>query len=117
MPDPVTPTTTIEQTHTDYTTMVEMLQNSNSINRVGETTALDQVIHTDLVYNAMLNAAETMEARLNESLRIYQEHPDVQANLQQLQYDLQMWNLALTTMSNINKNMGDALNQIASNFR
>ena len=44
-------------------------------------------------------------------------HPDVQANLQQLQYDLQQWNLALTTMTNINKNMGDALNSIASNFR
>ena len=74
-------------------------------------------IHTDSVYNALMNAAMAMETRLAESLKTYQEHPDVQANLQQLQYDLQQWNLALTTMTNINKNMGDALNSIASNFR
>ena len=74
-------------------------------------------IHTDAVYTALINAAQTMENRLAESLKTYQEHPDVQANLQQLQYDLQQWNLALTTMTNINKNMGDALNSIASNFR
>ena len=74
-------------------------------------------IHTDAVYNALINAVGQMEARLKESLENYQEHPDVQANLQQLQYDLQQWNLALTTMTNINKNMGDALNSIASNFR
>ena len=74
-------------------------------------------IHTDAVYNALINAANNMEARLKESLENYQQHPDVQANLQQLQYDLQQWNLALTTMTNINKNMGDALNSIASNFR
>ena len=41
----------------------------------------------------------------------------MQANLQQLQYDLQQWNLALTTMTNIQKNMADALSSIASNFR
>ena len=74
-------------------------------------------IHTDSVYNALMNAAIAMEQRLAASLKTYQEHPDVQANLQQLQYDLQQWNLALTTMTNINKNMGDALNSIASNFR
>ncbi len=74
-------------------------------------------IHTDSVYNALFNAASAMEARLKESLENYQQHPDVQANLQQLQYDLQQWNLALTTMTNINKNMGDALSSIASNFR
>ena len=74
-------------------------------------------IHTDAVYNALINAAGQMEARLKESLENYQQHPDIQANLQQLQYDLQQWNLALTTMTNINKNMGDALNSIASNFR
>ena len=74
-------------------------------------------IHADSVYNALFNAASTMERRLKESLENYQQHPDVQANLQQLQYDLQQWNLALTTMTNINKNMGDALNSIASNFR
>ena len=74
-------------------------------------------IHTDSVYNALFNAASAMERRLKESLENYQAHPDVQANLQQLQYDLQQWNLALTTMTNINKNMGDALNSIASNFR
>ncbi|MBQ8125303.1 MAG: hypothetical protein IJ173_05360 [Kiritimatiellae bacterium] len=76
-----------------------------------------EYIHTDAVYLALMNAAVSMEARLKESLENYQEHPDVQANLQQLQYDLQQWNLALTTMTNINKNMGDALNSIASNFR
>ena len=74
-------------------------------------------VHTDAVYNALINAVGQMETRLKESLENYEEHPDVQANLQQLQYDLQQWNLALTTMTNINKNMGDALNSIASNFR
>ncbi len=78
---------------------------------------INQFIHADAVYNALLNAAGIMEQRLNESLTNYQEHPDVQANLQQLQYDLQAWNLALTTMTNINKNIGDAMNSIASNFR
>ena len=79
--------------------------------------ASNDFIHTDAVYNALLNAVGQMEERLKTSLENYQEHPDVQANLQQLQYDLQQWNLALTTMTNINKNMGDALNSIASNFR
>ena len=78
---------------------------------------LGEFIHTDAVYNALMNAAVAMEDKLAESLKNYQEHPDVQANLQQLQYDLQQWNLALTTMTNINKNMGDSLNSIASNFR
>ena len=82
-----------------------------------ESIANGQFIHTDSVYNALMNAASSMENRLRESLENYQKHPDIQANLQQLQYDLQQWNLALTTMTNINKNMGDALNSIASNFR
>ena len=76
-----------------------------------------EFIHTDKVYNALIIAASAMEDKLAESLKNYKDHPDVQANLQQLQYDLQQWNLALTTMTNINKNMGDALNSIASNFR
>jgi len=99
--------------------MVEMVDNTSTITRVGDgqQIGVNEVIHTDNVYNAMLNAANTMEERLATSLKTYQEHPDVQANLQQLQYDLQMWNLALTTMTNINKNMSDALNSIASNFR
>ena len=97
--------------------MVETVDNTNSIARVGGELALDAVIHTDNVYNALLNAAKTMEDRLAQSLKTYQEHPDVQANLQQLQYDLQQWNLALTTMTNIQKNMADALSSIASNFR
>lgn len=75
------------------------------------------VLHTDTVYTALIDAAATMEERLIKSLQNYQEHPDVQANLQQLQYDLQSWNLALTTMTNIQKNMADALSSIASNFR
>ena len=103
-------------THTPGSLPVQA-DNENTIARVPGDISLDAVIHTDLVYNALLNAAETMETRLAESLKTYQEHPDVQANLQQLQYDLQQWNLALTTMTNINKNMGDALNSIASNFR
>ena len=74
-------------------------------------------VHTDAVYTALFNAVCTMEDKLAESLNNYQNHPDVQANLQQLQYDLQQWNLALTTMTNINKNLGDALSSIASNFR
>jgi len=85
--------------------------------RVKSGSATNDYIHTDAVYNALINAAGQMETRLSESLKNYQEHPDVQANLQQLQYDLQQWNLALTTMTNINKNMGDALSSIASNFR
>ena len=74
-------------------------------------------IHTDKVYNALIDACHKMEEKLAESLKNYQEHPDVQANLQQLQYDLQQWNLALTTMTNIQKHMGDALASIATNFR
>ena len=99
--------------------MVEMFDNVSTISRVGDgqQIGINEVIHTDHVYNAMLNAAHSMEERLAISMKNYQEHPDIQANLQQLQYDLQMWNLALTTMTNINKNMGDALNSIASNFR
>jgi len=84
--------------------------------RVQNGTAAEN-IHADAVYNALMNAANVMEDRLRESLENYQKHPDVQANLQQLQYDLQQWNLALTTMTNINKNLGDAMNSIASNFR
>ena len=83
----------------------------------GDIESTGKYIHTDSVYNALFSAASAMENRLRESLENYQAHPDVQANLQQLQYDLQQWNLALTTMTNINKNMGDALNSIASNFR
>jgi len=74
-------------------------------------------IHNDAVYNALINAAAIMEERLQDSLKNYQQHPDVQANLQQLQYDLQSWNLALTTMTNIQKNMADALSSIANNFK
>lgn len=74
-------------------------------------------MHTDKVYAALMNATITMENRVAESLANYQEHPDVQANLQQLQYDLQSWNLALSTMTNIQKNMADALKSISSNFR
>ena len=103
-------------THTPGKLPVQV-DNVNTIARVPTDIKLNEVIHTDLVYNALLNAAETMETRLAESLKTYQEHPDVQANLQQLQYDLQAWNLALTMMTNINKNMGDALKSIASNFR
>ena len=100
---------------TTYPTVVDLAEKPIRIGRGGESIA--SFIHTDAVYNALLNAAYQMEDRLNESLKNYQEHPDVQANLQQLQYDLQQWNLALTTMTNINKNLGDALNSIASNFR
>ena len=99
--------------------MVQTWDNVDTIARIDSATGLtlNQVIHTDNVYNALLNAAKTMEDRLAESLETYQKHPDVQANLQQLQYDLQQWNLALTTMTNIQKNMADALSSIASNFR
>ncbi len=106
----------IPDTHSPVS-KVEVVDNVNTIARVPTNIGLESVIHADLVYNALLNAAYTMEDRLAQSLKTYQEHPDVQANLQQLQYDLQAWNLALTTMTNINKNMGDALNSIASNFR
>ena len=84
--------------------------------RVTEGTVGD-FIHTDAVYNTLLNACAVAEDRLNQSLLNYQQHPDVQANLQQLQYDLASWNLTLTTMTNINKSMSDALSSIASNLR
>lgn len=99
---------------TGYTAVVDPTE---KIDRIEGNLGQSKFIHTDAVYNALLNAAATMEERLNASLKNYQEHPDVQANLQQLQYDLQSWNLALTTMTNINKNLGDALSSIASNFR
>ena len=92
----------------------DVASNGYRMNSAGDT---GDYIHTDQVYAALMNAAVAMEERLKQSLENYQQHPDVQANLQQLQYDLQQWNLALTTMTNINKNMGDALNSIASNFR
>jgi len=106
-------------TNHDPAEMVKTYDNMSTISRVGEggQLALNQVIHTDNVYNALLNACKTMEDRLSESLKTYQQHPDVQANLQQLQYDLQQWNLALTTMTNIHKNMTDALSSIANNFK
>ena len=100
---------------TTYPEVVDFVEKPIRVGTGGE--AISNFIHTDAVYNALMNAAYQMEDRLKESLENYQQHPDVQANLQQLQYDLQQWNLALTTMTNINKNMGDALNSIASNFR
>ena len=93
----------------------DVFDNTMTIERVNSSTSW--VIHLDNVYNALFNAVETLENRLADSLKTYQEHPDVQANLQQLQYDLQQWNLCLTTMTNIQKNMADALSSIASNMR
>ena len=106
---------TLSNTHpTTYPSVVDFVERPH---RVGKDTAISNFIHTDAVYNALMNATYQMEDRLKESLKNYQEHPDVQANLQQLQYDLQSWNLALTTMTNIQKNMADALKSISSNFR
>jgi hypothetical protein len=102
---------TINKGATGIPAVQDVAEDATRVNNVGD------FVHTDAVYNALMNAAVAMETRLNESLTNYQAHPDVQANLQQLQYDLQQWNLALTTMTNINKNMGDALSSIASNFR
>ena len=90
-------------------------ENTETIERVNSGTTY--VVHTVNVYNALFTAAQKMEERLSQSLATYQEHPDVQANLQQLQYDLAQWNLALTTMTNLNKTMADGLSAIASNFR
>ena len=90
-------------------------ENTETIERVLPSTTY--VVHTVNVYNALFTAAQKMEERLSQSLDTYQQHPDVQANLQQLQYDLAQWNLALTTMTNINKTMADGLSAIASNFR
>ena len=103
------------QTSTHNTGLCEVVDNTMTIERV--TSSTNFVIHLDNVYNALFNAVETLENRLATSLKTYQEHPDVQANLQQLQYDLQQWNLCLTTMTNIQKNMADALSSIASNMR
>lgn len=95
----------------------DVIDRTQYIARVGTDVSLASVVHTDNVYNALFNAVYQMEKKLSDSLATYQEHPDVQANLQQLQYDLQQWNLCLTTMTNIQKNMADALNSIASNMR
>lgn len=100
-------------THVDGQCAVKGM--TQTIERVDSSTSY--VVHTDNVYNALFTAAAAMEKKLKESLETYQEHPDVQANLQQLQYDLSQWNLALTTMTNINKTMADGLSSIASNFR
>ena len=105
----------LSSTHGTHPAVVDFASGPIRVGNGGE--SIDNFIHTDAVYNALLNAAYQLEDRLKDSLKNYQEHPDVQANLQQLQYDLEQWNLALTTMTNINKNMGDALNSIASNFR
>ena len=106
--------------HGDPSTNCPVVDRIGDINRVGGAHPIyaeSEVIHTDNVYNALFNAVKLMEDRLSDSLKTYQEHPDVQANLQQLQYDLQQWNLALTTMTNIQKDLADALKSIASNFR
>ena len=56
----------IPETHTPKQ-MVRILDNVNTIARVGAGADinLNEVIHTDLVYNAMLNATKTMEERLS----------------------------------------------------
>lgn len=77
----------------------------------------NSILHLDDVYLALISASLEMEGRVKSSLEVYVENPDVQANLQQLQYDLQSWNLALTTMTNMQKNMADALKSIVSNLR
>ena len=104
----------------DVTGIPAIATNVDDLTNGGVRLGLSQTgefVHTDAVYVALMSTIKVMEKRLGDSLGNYQEHPDVQANLQQLQYDLQQWNLALTTMTNINKNLGDALNSIASNFR
>ena len=97
------------------TGLCTVIDNTMTIERVNSST--NWVIHLDNVYNALFNAVETLENRLAASLKTYQDHPDVQANLQQLPYDLQQWNLCLTTMTNTKKNMADALSSIASTRR
>ena len=77
----------------------------------------NKVLHLDDVYMALIVAAQGTEHRVENSLENYIANPDVQANLQQLQYDLQAWNLALTTSTNMQKNMSDALKSIVSNLR
>jgi len=77
----------------------------------------NKVLHLDDVYLALVTATQTMESRVEESLENYMANPDVQANLQQLQYDLQSWNIALTTATNMQKNMADALKSVVSNLR
>ena len=50
--------------------MVQMYDNTSTITRVGDgqQIGLNEVIHTDSVYNAMQSAAHTMEVRLAISL-------------------------------------------------
>lgn len=97
--------------------MVGVLDPDNRVMDPRVSATAEGYVHTDAVYAALMNATVAMENRLKTSLENYEAHPDVQANLQQLQYDLQSWNLALTTMTNIQKNMADALKSISSNFR
>ena len=73
-------------THGNLPVFTNFLQGPIRVGGDGED--IHNFIHTDAVYNALLNAAYQLEDRLKDSLKNYQEHPDVQANLQQLQYEV-----------------------------
>ncbi len=98
-------------------TYIEGLQSSPAYGNPIYTGTYNKVLHLDDVYLALIIATQNMEHRVEDSLENYMKDPDVQANLQQLQYDLQSWNLALTTSTNMQKNMSDALKSIVSNLR
>ncbi|MBR5080022.1 MAG: hypothetical protein IKX30_14895 [Victivallales bacterium] len=98
-------------------TYIEGLQSSPAYGNPIYEGTYNKVLHLDDVYLALIIATQNMEHRVEDSLENYMKDPDVQANLQQLQYDLQSWNLALTTSTNMQKNMSDALKSIVSNLR
>ena len=77
----------------------------------------NKVLHLDDVYLALIIAAQGTEHRVEESLENYIENPDVQATLQQPQYHLQAWHLALTPSHNSPHTRSDALKSIVSNLR
>jgi hypothetical protein len=97
--------------------VADRLQNSPAYHNPYYSGTYNKVLHLDDVYLALIIATQNMEHRVEDSLENYMKDPDVQANLQQLQYDLQSWNLALTTSTNMQKNMSDALKSIVSNLR
>lgn len=104
-------------TTTMYDSFVGGIPNSPAGSNTNFPGTYNQVLHLDDVYLALVTSTQTMESRVRDSLENYMANPDVQANLQQLQYDLQSWNIALTTCTNMQKNMADALKSIVSNLR
>ena len=99
---------------------VERFQAAMGVNGVSAPEAVDPIPFASEASAAWRSAQVNHQGilhRIRALAQLDRMHGPSAAEMVELQYDLQMWNLALTTMTNINKNMGDALNSIASNFR